>query len=185
MFGFSGRGVGDGLASSRPTWRRKSRPAALASELLTSIPRACLSKARTPAAPPRTTGANTPAPLGAIAMAVAASLRSGPAAVAWWRRHMTKGQRAMAVAMIYPKVEKGARVKLGDGYYGWPEQGSFAAIVVTASAGHVPPPPPGGATAPTRADRDATSFSFSSFRPSRPSQRPGCRPRRSPSGSCE
>ena len=55
------------------------------------------------------------------------------------RRHMTKGQRAMAVAMIYPKAEKGARVKLGDGYYGWPEQGSFAAFVVTASAGHVPP----------------------------------------------
>jgi hypothetical protein len=27
------------------------------------------------------------------------------------RRHMTKGQRAMAVAMIYPEAEKGGRSK--------------------------------------------------------------------------
>jgi protein-L-isoaspartate(D-aspartate) O-methyltransferase len=33
-----------------------------------------------------------------------------------------------------------ARVKLGDGYYGWPEKGPFDVIVVTAAAGHVPPP---------------------------------------------
>ena len=33
-----------------------------------------------------------------------------------------------------------ARVKLGDGYDGWPEKGPFDAIVVTAAAGHVPPP---------------------------------------------
>jgi protein-L-isoaspartate(D-aspartate) O-methyltransferase len=30
--------------------------------------------------------------------------------------------------------------KLGDGYYGWEEQGPFDAIVVTAAASHVPPP---------------------------------------------
>ena len=30
--------------------------------------------------------------------------------------------------------------KIGDGYHGWPEQGPFAAIVVTAAASHVPPP---------------------------------------------
>jgi protein-L-isoaspartate(D-aspartate) O-methyltransferase len=30
--------------------------------------------------------------------------------------------------------------KLGDGYYGWEEHGPFDAIVVTASASHVPPP---------------------------------------------
>jgi protein-L-isoaspartate(D-aspartate) O-methyltransferase len=31
-------------------------------------------------------------------------------------------------------------VRLGDGYYGWKEHGPFDAIVVTASAGHIPPP---------------------------------------------
>lgn len=31
-------------------------------------------------------------------------------------------------------------VKLGDGYYGWPEEALFDAIIVTAAASHVPPP---------------------------------------------
>jgi protein-L-isoaspartate(D-aspartate) O-methyltransferase len=31
-------------------------------------------------------------------------------------------------------------VKVGDGYYGWPECGPFDAVVVTAALGHVPPP---------------------------------------------
>ncbi len=35
---------------------------------------------------------------------------------------------------------RGAHVKVGDGYYGWPEHGPFDAIVVTAAASHVPPP---------------------------------------------
>jgi protein-L-isoaspartate(D-aspartate) O-methyltransferase len=30
--------------------------------------------------------------------------------------------------------------KVGDGYYGWPENGPFDAIVVTAAASHIPPP---------------------------------------------
>ena len=30
--------------------------------------------------------------------------------------------------------------RIGDGYYGWPEQAPFDAIVVTAAASHVPPP---------------------------------------------
>ena len=30
--------------------------------------------------------------------------------------------------------------RVGDGYDGWPEQGPFDGIVVTAAAGHVPPP---------------------------------------------
>ena len=34
--------------------------------------------------------------------------------------------------------EVGTRV--GDGYFGWPEQAPFDGIVVTAAAGHVPPP---------------------------------------------
>lgn len=31
-------------------------------------------------------------------------------------------------------------VRVGDGYYGWPEKGPFDSIVVTAAASHVPPP---------------------------------------------
>ena len=30
--------------------------------------------------------------------------------------------------------------RVGDGYYGWSEQGPFDAIIVTAAASHVPPP---------------------------------------------
>ncbi len=36
----------------------------------------------------------------------------------------------------YDKVE----LRLGDGYYGWPEHAPFDAIIVTAAASHVPPP---------------------------------------------
>ncbi|KIO48234.1 protein-L-isoaspartate O-methyltransferase [Nitrosospira sp. NpAV] len=32
------------------------------------------------------------------------------------------------------------KVKLSDGYYGWPEAAPFDAIVVTAASSHVPPP---------------------------------------------
>lgn len=32
------------------------------------------------------------------------------------------------------------RVRLGDGYHGWPEAAPFDAIVVTAAATHIPPP---------------------------------------------
>ena len=32
------------------------------------------------------------------------------------------------------------KTRIGDGYYGWPEQALFDAIVVTAAADHVPPP---------------------------------------------
>lgn len=31
-------------------------------------------------------------------------------------------------------------VRVGDGYYGWPEQAPFDAIMVTAAASHIPPP---------------------------------------------
>ncbi|HEX22476.1 MAG TPA: protein-L-isoaspartate O-methyltransferase, partial [Chromatiales bacterium] len=33
-----------------------------------------------------------------------------------------------------------ARVRLGDGYYGWEERAPFDAIVVTAAASYIPPP---------------------------------------------
>jgi len=32
------------------------------------------------------------------------------------------------------------KLKLGDGYFGWPEQAPFDAIIVTCAAGHIPPP---------------------------------------------
>lgn len=31
-------------------------------------------------------------------------------------------------------------VRIGDGYYGWPEHAPFDAIIVTAAANHIPPP---------------------------------------------
>ncbi|MEE8289158.1 MAG: protein-L-isoaspartate O-methyltransferase, partial [Nitrosomonadaceae bacterium] len=31
-------------------------------------------------------------------------------------------------------------LRIGDGYYGWPEASPFDAIIVTAAASHVPPP---------------------------------------------
>lgn len=34
----------------------------------------------------------------------------------------------------------GIATKIGDSYHGWPEQGPFDAIIVTAAASHVPPP---------------------------------------------
>src|SRR5882724_3684958 len=35
---------------------------------------------------------------------------------------------------------KNVEVRVGDGYYGWPEKAPFDCIVVTAAANHVPPP---------------------------------------------
>lgn len=35
---------------------------------------------------------------------------------------------------------KNVKVKYGDGYFGWEEQGPFDAIIITAAANHIPPP---------------------------------------------
>lgn len=35
---------------------------------------------------------------------------------------------------------KNIKVKIDDGYYGWPDYAPFDAIIVTAAAGHIPPP---------------------------------------------
>ena len=32
------------------------------------------------------------------------------------------------------------KVRTGDGYFGWPEEGPFHGIIVTCAAGHIPPP---------------------------------------------
>ena len=34
----------------------------------------------------------------------------------------------------------GVRCRIGDGYFGWPEEAPFDAIIVTCAAGHLPPP---------------------------------------------
>lgn len=44
--------------------------------------------------------------------------------------------RQVIKALEYKNVD----VKIGDGYYGWPEHAPFDAIVVTAAASHIPPP---------------------------------------------
>ncbi|MCA1371396.1 protein-L-isoaspartate(D-aspartate) O-methyltransferase [Bradyrhizobium sp. BRP14] len=48
------------------------------------------------------------------------------------------GERAAArlAELRYNNVE----VKVGDGYYGWPQHAPFDSIVVTAAASHIPPP---------------------------------------------
>ena len=38
--------------------------------------------------------------------------------------------------LAYNNIE----VRLGDGYYGWPDKAPFDAIIVTAAASHIPPP---------------------------------------------
>ena len=61
------------------------------------------------------------------------------------------GVRVYSVEIIAPLEESARRrlerlgyrdvdVKLGDGYYGWPEHAPFDAIIVTAASDHVPPP---------------------------------------------
>jgi len=37
-------------------------------------------------------------------------------------------------------LEYPVRTRLGDGYYGWPDEAPFDAIIVTAAASHIPPP---------------------------------------------
>ena len=44
--------------------------------------------------------------------------------------------RGRLARLGYANVE----VRIGDGYYGWPEAAPFDVIVVTAVAGHIPPP---------------------------------------------
>jgi len=48
------------------------------------------------------------------------------------------GQRAggLLQRLGYDSVE----LRIGDGYYGWPGQAPFDAILVTAAASHIPPP---------------------------------------------
>ena len=44
--------------------------------------------------------------------------------------------RQRLARLRYTNIE----VRIGDGYYGWPEDAPYDAIVVTAAASHVPPP---------------------------------------------
>jgi protein-L-isoaspartate(D-aspartate) O-methyltransferase len=45
-----------------------------------------------------------------------------------------------AQAVLKDLGYQNVRVRIGDGYRGWPECGPFDVIVVTAALGHVPPP---------------------------------------------
>ena len=45
-----------------------------------------------------------------------------------------------AVARLARLGYENVEVRIGDGYYGWPEAAPFDVIVVTAVAGHIPPP---------------------------------------------
>ena len=46
------------------------------------------------------------------------------------------GARQRLAALGYKNVE----VRVGDGYFGWPEKAPFDGIIVTAAANHIPPP---------------------------------------------
>ena len=61
------------------------------------------------------------------------------------------GARVFTIEIIEPLAEQAAErlpelgygtvsLRSGDGYYGWPEQAPFDAIIITAAASHVPPP---------------------------------------------
>jgi protein-L-isoaspartate(D-aspartate) O-methyltransferase len=61
------------------------------------------------------------------------------------------GMRVYSIEIIRPLAESAGRrlraegydhvrVKIEDGYFGWPEYAPFDAIVVTAAADHIPPP---------------------------------------------
>ncbi len=47
---------------------------------------------------------------------------------------------AQAAARLERLGYSAVSARVGDGYHGWPEQGPFDGIVVTAAADHVPPP---------------------------------------------
>ncbi|MDP2810998.1 MAG: protein-L-isoaspartate(D-aspartate) O-methyltransferase [Rhodocyclaceae bacterium] len=61
------------------------------------------------------------------------------------------GVRVSTIEIVEPLAREAAErlrrlgyasilTRIGDGYHGWPEQGPFDAIMVTAAASHVPPP---------------------------------------------
>jgi protein-L-isoaspartate(D-aspartate) O-methyltransferase len=52
------------------------------------------------------------------------------------RKHLYEMSRERLVRLGYKNVS----VRHGDGYFGWPEMAPFDAIIVTASANHIPPP---------------------------------------------
>jgi protein-L-isoaspartate(D-aspartate) O-methyltransferase len=49
-------------------------------------------------------------------------------------------QLAEAAASLHEQLGYAVEARTGDGYYGWPEEAPFGAIIVTAAASHVPPP---------------------------------------------
>lgn len=52
------------------------------------------------------------------------------------RKNLAESARKRLSGLGYKNV----KVKFGDGYFGWEEEGPFDAIMVTAAANHIPPP---------------------------------------------
>ncbi|MDT8318367.1 MAG: protein-L-isoaspartate(D-aspartate) O-methyltransferase [bacterium] len=52
------------------------------------------------------------------------------------REGLAKSAAERLKSLGYEKV----KVRYGDGYYGWEEEGPFDAVIVTAAANHIPPP---------------------------------------------
>jgi protein-L-isoaspartate(D-aspartate) O-methyltransferase len=45
-----------------------------------------------------------------------------------------------ATRILRSRNPDNVRTRLGDGYYGWPQQAPFDAIMITAAVDHIPPP---------------------------------------------
>ncbi len=52
------------------------------------------------------------------------------------RKKLAGSARARLGELGYDKV----KVRYGDGYFGWEEEGPYDAVIVTAAANHIPPP---------------------------------------------
>jgi protein-L-isoaspartate(D-aspartate) O-methyltransferase len=52
------------------------------------------------------------------------------------RKNLANSARKRLKELGYEKV----KVRYGDGYFGWEEEGPFDAVIVTAAANHIPPP---------------------------------------------
>ena len=57
-----------------------------------------------------------------------------------WTIEIIQALGVQAKARLQRLGYNAIEVRLGDGYYGWPGEASFDAIIVTAAASHIPPP---------------------------------------------
>jgi len=57
-----------------------------------------------------------------------------------WSMEISKPLAKSASARLNALGYSDVKVKHGDGYFGWPDEAPFDAIMITAAANHVPPP---------------------------------------------